>query len=220
LRVVLGGIDAEGLRLAKGAESSLYRITDDRLSDLPRDVFAYRAKQLASFEPESVRVLQLEFAGDTEADERSFEILEEDGVWRSGNVAIAEGEAVLWLGVLSRLTASEVVAEAVGPDELAGLGLAPPRLAIRVIGTPSDGAADASVLGEIHLGVSDPERGIVARRADRDLIYRIEPGLEDRLPLTPDAVEAAYRRDAPSESDPESAPDSDGDPDAGAVEDG
>ena len=80
---------------------------------------------------------------------------------------------------------------------------------------PPDGVGEASLLGEIHLGVSDPERGIVARRGDRDIIYRVGSGLEDRLPLSPDAGEAAYQPvdDTPSELDSEL--NSDGDPDAG-----
>ena len=69
-----------------------------------------------------------------------------------------------------------------------GLGLAPPRVRIRVWGDPaSEGEEGPISLAEVHLGQVDPDQGIVARTPARSVVYRIAHDLAEHLPVSAEA---------------------------------
>jgi len=69
------------------------------------------------------------------------------------------------------------------------MGLAPPRVSVRVFGAQDEAAdADAPLLAELELGVSDEGRGIVARRTDRETVYVAEYALAEHVPVSLEAL--------------------------------
>lgn len=184
---LLVGGEADGARrVVRGSESALYEIPSERLADFPRTVAAYRFKTLAEFVPSDARQLELAFY-DPEAG--AHVVLAEHGEdgWTSSPESLAPGRAARIVAELSALRGSDIVAESAGPDELRALGLDPPNVTIRVRGA-AEGDALGPVLAEVSLGEADHERGIVARRADQERIYRIDYALAEHLPVSLEAL--------------------------------
>ena len=96
---------------------------------------------------------------------------------------MAPGKAAMLVSRLATLKAEEIAAETLGPKELTGLGLAPPRVVLRVAGSGAPGEP----LAEVQLGVADAERGIAARRADAETVYWLDYDLAEHLPLSLEA---------------------------------
>jgi len=178
--------DAEGGRRAvRGSEGALYEIPSERFADLPRTVAAYRFKELGRFVPSDVRQLELAFH---DAEAGAHVVIAEIGEegWGSSPEMLAPGRAARMVAELSALRGTDIVAEEMGPAEQRAVGLAPPNVTLRARGA-ADGDALGPVLAEVSLGEFDPDRGIIARRADQERIYRIDATLAEHLPITLEA---------------------------------
>ena len=183
-------------RAARAREHALYRIPSERLDDFPRRVAAYRWKELAKFSPGDAVEFEIAFHDPEAGAHVVLAERTEDG-WESTPEAMAAGRAARMVAELSTLNGEDILAEAMGPEELAALGLAPPRVRFRVKEAPDAGGG---VLAEVWLGEADPDRGIVARSAERERVYRIDYALAEHLPISAEAFRNRFlSKEAPRE---------------------
>ena len=71
-------------------------------------------------------------------------------------------------------------------DELAAVGLAPPRVAITVWGAEEEGG-DEVVLAEIDFGVVEDDGRIVARPRQGGPVYRLDAAVAEKVPVSAEA---------------------------------
>jgi hypothetical protein len=108
-----------------------------------------------------------------------------------------------------------VAAEKADEKQLAGLGLAPPRALVRVLGEAAEGQQPAP-LAEVQLGRLDAKQGIAARRTGSETVYWLDPQLAEHLPVSLDAFRNRFVSaepppevavpEAPAEAEPAPAP--------------
>jgi hypothetical protein len=180
----------------------------------------YRFRELARFVVSEARALEIAFPGDG-AEPLTVRAERSAGSWQAEPVDVAPGKISDMLSELARLKGSEIVAEHAEQADLEALGLAPPRVVLRVFGT--EGAAAESggegedveeateadeemeaeggeagtepatrLLAEVQLGKADPERGIAARSPQHDAVYRIDSELAEQLPIDREAFESRF----------------------------
>ena len=103
---------------------------------------------------------------------------------------------------LSALRGKEILAESMGEAELEALGLAPPRVEFKVYGAaPEEG--EAPLLAHVHLGAFDHVRGIPARAADRDTVYRLSTNAAELLPAHLEAYRDRFVEAPAEQEEPE-----------------
>ncbi|MDX2168497.1 MAG: DUF4340 domain-containing protein [Deltaproteobacteria bacterium] len=165
--VLHSGDQAVTLQLGKESEQGLYVRTADRptvfvigkwaKADLDKGVNELRDKTILTFDPTQVGSLVV-----TRGDGGAFTLTATDGKWAlsGSDQPVNPAAASSFVGTLSRLVGTQVLAEAAG--DLAAYGLAPPTLSVTVK-TP-DGAA----LGTVHLGSRSPNPPAVEYTAMRD----------------------------------------------------
>ena len=204
--LAIGGVIEINARAGKAAENALYKIPEDRFQKLPKRVEAFRFKQLSSFVASDAERFELIFhdpeaAAGGASGAVTITGTRTDAGWETAPEPMAPGAPARLVAELARLDAADIAAEDAGPDELAGLGLAPPRATLRVYGShPADGGA-APLLADVQLGVQSGDR-VIARRADRTTIFRLDAAKAEHLPVS---LEAFRNRFASRES-PEEAP--------------
>lgn len=201
--LTVGAASGEG-RVARSSQVEiLFTVPRERLQDLPRRLAEYRYKDLAEFAILDAQKLELAFASESEDSQEAIVIVAvrgEEG-WTSTPEPMQPGKVARAISELSRLEASDILAEAMDAEGLAALGLSPPTTVVRVFGAGEDGSEP--VLTELFLGRSDPERGIFARVPGRDTVYALESGLAEHVPIS---LEAFRNRFASDEEDPSKAP--------------
>lgn len=195
-RARIGGAYGEG-RLIEAPSGQLYTIDTDRALDFERTVNAYRFKTLSEFEMAEARQLELEFADEGNGGLRVEARLEEAG-WSGSEPKIDPVRASDVVRALATLRAEDIVADEMGPAELASLGLSPARARIR-IGAGEASMSDTGPLAEILLGRLDEERGLFAQRAGAPRVYVLAPDLAADLPISRAAFEGEF--EARSEAD-------------------
>lgn len=179
LVVVLGG-PREGARIAaRGASGAVAEIPAASLERLPKTVNALRDKQLAHFEVSAAQRFTLSFAGEGGALSVSGSN-QADG-WHT-EPAMAPGAASALVAELAGLSGADIAADALGEAERAGLGLAPPRAALRVLGAGEGDAAP--LLADVRFGIAKAGSGVAAQRADRETIYWLAESIGAQLPLS------------------------------------
>ena len=177
------GAPLEGaVRAVRGGEAILYRIPAERVDDLPRRLDAYRYRTLGDFTASDARRLELDFA--PEQGEPVVVTAERgEAGWASAPERLSPAKVSRIVSELARLRAEAIEAESLGEREAAALGLAPPRAKLRTFGDEG-----SEPLGEVWLGNFDPERGILARVPDSPIVYRLDYGLAEHLPVTLEAL--------------------------------
>lgn len=207
LRLAVGAL-RDGERLVRAAHPSFFTIGADRLEDLPRELIAYRFKQLARFAIGDAKRVDFFFQAEAGDPVAVTAKLGADGWSSSPEPMDAETIAQL-VSELSRLRAADILADAVGDDELRGLGLAPPNTIVSVFGAASEAGAGedepaaAPKLAEIHIGDFQGPDGIIARAVGDPAVYRIDHTLAEYVPVSLDA----FRNRFVSEQDAEAPPD-------------
>ena len=192
-----------GSRLVRADQPSLFRIASDRLADLPRELVAYRWKQLASFSPTDAEKVEIHFepAMSTEVGDEPVLITatRADTGWTSEPESFAPGKVVGMISALSNLVAADILADEMGPEELAGVGLAPPIARIVV-----HGAEGEEPLASIRLGVVRGDEGIVAQSAGNAVVFELDHGLAERVPVSLEAFRNRFlaTEPAPEEAEP------------------
>jgi hypothetical protein len=188
LRLAIGGVSSEDKRAVRTKRPGMvYEIAAAGLDDFARRVDAYRDRELLRFaagDAERVEILFQE-GGQSHAVTATRS---EEG-WTSSPESLADARIARLVSELAGLRAGGIAAESAGAAELAGMGLAPPRVIVRVFGAEDDAAeGEVPLLAELELGVSDEDRGIVARRPDRETVYVAEYALAEHVPIGLDAL--------------------------------
>jgi len=185
-RLAIGATRDGRHRAVRGSvENALYQLGEDRLEDFPRAVADYRFKDLADFDASDAVRFELVFpATGEDAPQLVGGALAEEG-WTTTPEAMAAGKASQMITALSSLTAVDIVADAMGDDELRAMELSPPAVTLRVFSEEEGG--QAALLAEVYLGNADPEQGIAAQRSGDEVIYRIDYDLAERIPISREA---------------------------------
>jgi len=199
--LAIGSGSVAGARLARGAEPGLYRLEEDRVSDLPVTVVAYRDKQVARFTASDAQRVEILFS--SEGGSVSLVAERGEGGWDSQPEAFGAGQIDAMVGALAGLRAIDIAAESMGDDELAGVGLLPPNAIFKVLGaSPEEG--EPPVLALVQLGALRGSEGVLARRAEDGTIYVIGLDESEYLPITHEAFNNHFRAPTPA-PDSESA---------------
>ncbi len=186
-------------RVARGAGGALYTIPEERLEELPRRVVAYRFKELASFPSGDAQRVEIAFH-EPGGEVHTLEAERGEEGWATRPERLAEGMPARLLAELGRLRAEDIAAESMGAQELAGVGLSPPRVIFRVFGAAEDG--EAPKLAEVHVGHAKAGRGIFARVPERATVYLLDEELAETLPLGLEALRNRFLA-PPSEAEGE-----------------
>ncbi len=184
------GAESGGKRLVRGMQPSLYRVPAQRMEDLPRTVTAYRFKEVASFSATDAKTVEITLRGDSAA-ALEEKLVHDDSGWKGEPEAIEPGKAARLVAELAHLRAADIVDEDAGEDELARLGLVPPRASLRVLGS-ADGAAAPPVLAKIDVGIDPGDPGPVVRDPSSRVIYRLAPSARDWLPADPEGFRRIF----------------------------
>lgn len=187
LQLAIGRLQREGWRLVRAGQPSLYQIADERLADFPRDLVAYRFKQLARFDPLVVERLELSFRPEQGESVTVIATRGEDG-WQAGPEPMARERITALVDALSKLRAVDILADSAGPDELRTLELEPPNVALTV---HSDAEDASEPLVRVRIGVFDGGRGIAAQVDGNPVIYLLEDNLAEHIPIN---LEAFHNR--------------------------
>ena len=215
-------------RIVRTAAGAFYQIAATRISDFPRTVAAYRERHLAQFPATDAQQLDFFFhvrGGDPVAirAERSG-----NADWTSTPEKFAAGKLAGVVSELSRLEASDILAESMSEKELEKLGLSPPNTIITVFGAappapekaPEAKAAKqesqeeeeplppaAPRLAELHLGNVTP-KGVAAQAVGDPIVYRLDLETAERLPVSFEAFQNRFREQpgAPAPAPPPSEP--------------
>lgn len=214
--LAIGSVIEPNARAGRAAESALYEIPEDRFQKLPKKVEAFRFKRLSNFVASDAERFELVFPDLAAAKQGASDVVTITGTrtdegWETAPEPMAAGLAARMIAELSRLDAAGIAADEVGPRELVGLGLSPPHASIRVYGKPeapegaAAGAAEgaepgrAPLLADVQLGVQDGDR-IVARRADRPTIFRLDAAKAEDVPVSLEAFRNRFvSKEGPAE---------------------
>jgi hypothetical protein len=216
-RMALGPVHEGDKRLVRGAYTSLYTIPADRSADFPRQVVAYRFKQLAKFAASEAAQVDLFFQPE-KGDPVAISASRGDEGWSSDPEKMAPDKISQMVSELANLEAGDIVTENASQEELSRLGLAPPRTILTVFGEAPEAEPDADPTGpdeaaepaspprlaEIHIGNVEGSEWIVARAAGEPRVYRLAYELAEHIPIALDAFRNRFT--AP----PEEAPAEDG----------
>lgn len=202
------GAARDAKRLVRGASASLYTIPEDRLADFPRELIAYRFKEVSRFPLTDAQQLQLFFQPEV-GDPVSITATRGDEGWSSTPEAMAPGRLPRLVSELSRLQAVGVFAESAGEDELRQLGLAPPNAILTVFGAAPKGeagkeGASLPVLAEVHLGNVKGDR-LVAQRAGSPTVFELDYTLAEHVPVSLDAFRNRFLSEEEEGQEPDAA---------------
>jgi Domain of unknown function (DUF4340) len=203
LRLAVGGLH-DGKRLVRAAQPSLYTIPADRLDNFPRELVAYRYKQLARFTITDANRLELHFQPAT-GDAVVITASRGPTGWQSTPEPMPEEKITQLVSELSRLRAKGILADSAGKAELRGLGLSPPTAILRVFGAAPKADAPAPQLAEVHLGNFRGPDGIVAQVAGDPVIYRLDAALAEQIPVSLEAFRSKFAGEASQASESDSS---------------
>jgi hypothetical protein len=175
--------------IVEGPEGQRFTIDAERMDEFPRAVVAYRFKTVSEFDLVDARYLELEFEGDEEAasvEPMRVEARLGEAGWSGTEPAIDSTRASDLVRQLASLRAVDIFADEMGPAELASLGLAPPRVRIR-IENRLDGEGDPTILAELKIGRLDPGRGLFAQRQGASTIYVLPASAAEDIPISREA---------------------------------
>ena len=199
--LAMGKLLPSGDRAVRGSGDTLFLVSGSRIDDVPRKLITYRFKDVASFPAADARRVELVFeapegapvaitAARAEAD---------DGDWSSTPEAMDPERIRGLVDELAHLRAREILADSMGPDELRGLGLDPPRTRFVV-----RGADGATALAEVRVGVVRSGGGIVAQSAGSPTVFELDPAVGEFLPMSLDAFRGSFLAKPPAPEAPES----------------
>ena len=133
------------------------------------------------------------------------------GGWTTKPDAMQEGLASRIVAEVARLRAEDIAADAMGPDELAGVGLAPPRATLRVFGKPAAEGGEAPLLADLLFGIAKGGR-IYAKVPDRTTVYALSDELAEHVPMSLEAYRNRFVAPPEAANAPAAAPPADAPP--------
>lgn len=210
VRMAVGAVREGGARLVRGAQRSLYTIPAARFDELPRELAAYRWKQLARFDLADAQAIDF-FFQPASGDPVAIRASRGESGWSSTPEAFAAGKLDAAVEALSRLRARDIAADAMGEAELRALGLAPPNAIVTVFGKRPEGVAvkegeeapPLPILAEVQIGNVEGSEWIAARAAGDPTVYRLAYALAEQLPVSLDAFRNRFRAAEAAEAAPE-----------------
>jgi hypothetical protein len=212
VRLAIGAPRGDDLRLARGAQRSLYTIPASRLDEMPRDIGAWRWKQVARFDLAAAHAADFFFHPES-GDPVVIHAERGEGGWTSSPEAFAAGKLDAALAELSRLRAIGIESDAPGEALLRKHRLAPPNAVITVFGTRPEGAkaegedaAPLPVLAEVQIGDVEGSEWIAARGAGDPTLYRLAYPVAEQLPISLDAFRNRFRAEEKEEAAPAEEP--------------
>jgi hypothetical protein len=207
--VALGGLalgpaesNSGGLRLARGREDQIVRVRAALVAHLPGRLFALRYKQVSRFDPRDVRQLEVRFASG-----ESLRLTKSDSEqgWMTAEGDVRDEPADAIVERLERLEATDIVADALGPQERASFSLEPARLRLTVLGEATDENPAGVVLADVRLGARSVLQGPMALSGDREQVYRLDNSFDNLLPPDMASFERALAIAEPAEPAPAAA---------------
>ncbi|MCH2170011.1 DUF4340 domain-containing protein [Myxococcota bacterium] len=188
-----------GVRLARGPEASFSEVSPEALDGFPAGPNQLRVLGLTSFDPEAATQLELVFRDGESVVIRATK--GEEG-WSSETVEMEPERIEGVVLALSDLRARDILAESMGERELEGLGLVPPRVTLRVHGAPALDSEPGLLLGEVALGSSGPEGGIVALDPTRPIVFSVPAEIGADVPVSLEALRNRFLAPPEEGSDP------------------
>ena len=204
----MGAELGDAMRLVRGDQQALYRVAASQLDEFPRELFQYREKALARFSLGDAEQVEL-FFQQPGGDPVSVVAARDGSEWSSTPEAMDPDRILPMVSELSRLDASGIVAESVGPEELAALELSPPNTIITVRGEVSENSDTAPTLAELRLGRIDGVDGVVVQTVGDPILYRLSIDMGDTLPLNLEAFRNRFLAPEEPEEIPGAAQDDD-----------
>jgi Domain of unknown function (DUF4340) len=209
----VGRPDADEHRWVRvGGSPVLFQIAADRIDDFERKTVAYRNRTLARFALGDAQ--QIDFFFQAKGDPLALHARRGPDGWTSSPEQFGPGVLTRVASELSRLEATDVMAESMGEKELEALGLSPPATTITVLGAEPESAPEgdelpppAPRLAEVYFGHPTPA-GVPARALGDPAVYRLALDAAEHVPVSLDAFRTRFR------AQPEAKP---GAPAAGAA---
>ena len=185
--LAMGKPQASGERLVRSGAGPLFRVPAARIDDTPRALVAYRFKDLSAFAAEGARRVEMSFRAPDGSAVAITATRDDEGEWSSAPEAMDPEKIRTLVDELARLRARDILADAMGPEELRGVGLEPPNATLLVRGEDANAA-----LAEVRLGVVREGGGIVAQAAGTPMVYELDPALAEYLPASLDAFRTRF----------------------------
>lgn len=206
---VAPSLDGESRLVRAGRSDTLFRIPADRISDFPRELIAYRFKQLAKFIVSEAKRIEIAFHSPAAGETVLVSATRGETGWEATPEAVKQGRMGRMVSELSRLRAAQIVADRLGRDELVAVGLSPPQAIVSVYGTEAEegGAGDAEAgearLAEVHLGIVRDDGSLIAQAAGEETVFALEAGLTEHLPANLEAFRSHFVSASESEEEDE-----------------
>jgi hypothetical protein len=176
-------------RLARADGSTLFRIPSARVQDFPRDVEAYRFRELSRFPVEEAK--KLEMVLQDASGPLTITAVHGDEGWSSTPEKVAPEKLATMVDELSRLRAKKILKDAADGAESKVIGLDPPHARFTVSG-------EKGQLAQVDLGAVRDE-GIIARSSAGPIVYQLLPSVADYLPVdAPSLRERFLEKPAPA----------------------
>ena len=167
-------------RALRTDDGSVYEVATERIAEFPRDVAAYRFKEVSRFSPSDANRIELAFQQEAGKPPVVIALDRGDAGWTSNAEPLVPGKAVRLAAELSHLRAVGIVSDHPTEAELKEHGLAPPQVTMRVLGAkPPSG--EAPLLADVEIGTSDAQ-GAAAKSSKSETLYRLAPELAEHIP--------------------------------------
>jgi hypothetical protein len=202
--LAIGSVLDPQTRAGRSGDPFLYKLPNDRFDKLPKTVVAFRKKDLSHFVATDAQRFEITYADPNAASSQSVTISGEskgDEGWTTQPDAWESGKAARMIAELARLKADDIAAEQMGPDELTGVGLAPARATVRVLGKPPEGGGDAPELAHVLVGVSRGGK-LIAKVPGRDTVYRVSDTVAEHVPISLEAYQSRFVAKEPPAPEP------------------
>ncbi len=198
--VVLGGVSADGAsQIVRAGEASLYTIPVAQTVDFPTGLSPYRFRQLGKFSPFDAKRIELGFLTE-EGETIAITATQGDAGWTATPDEFAEGKLAAMVTELSRLRAGSILADEIGPDELAAIGLDPAQVSITVYGED-----DTAPLADLRLGTPRAV-GIPAQIPGSSTVFQLGPEIGENVPLSTEALNNHFLAPKPTDVPADGSP--------------
>ncbi|TFG98343.1 MAG: DUF4340 domain-containing protein, partial [Myxococcales bacterium] len=168
-----------GDRLVRAAGEMRFRVPEARIDDFPRQLVAWRFKDVTHFDVEDARRIEMSFRDASGASVDITATRAEDETWSSAPEAMAPDRIQTLVDELARLRARDILADEMGPEELRGLALEPPNASLIV-----HGAEGPAPLADLRIGVVRDGGGIVAQGAGNATVFELDPAVSQFVPVS------------------------------------
>ncbi|HEB90480.1 MAG TPA: DUF4340 domain-containing protein [Deltaproteobacteria bacterium] len=195
----------EDALLVEAEDGRVFRIDVERRDDWKTRINDYRDKMLSEFDVSSARRIVLGFADEDARSTRHLTAGLAESGWTSETPDVDPDRISELVREFASLRAEDIVADEMGPDELGSLGLAPPRVEVRIEGEAMEDGS-RPLLANVEIGNAVEGRGLFARRGDESTVYVLPQSMADRIPISEEALMRQPETPPAAEGDPGKGP--------------